>query len=73
MDLIPHSGHVSFDAVATLAGRWRQREPSPRHPTPAACLTVVNARRLLLDALWARLPAATPQQREDRQVRAALE
>lgn len=66
--MVPHSGHIALGAVLGLAERWRERWPSARHPTPAACLTVINTRLLLLDTLLRWLPASTHTQQENRQV-----
>lgn len=42
---------IDMAVLAELAGRWRERWPSAQQPSADACLNIVNARDLLLQAL----------------------
>lgn len=53
-------GSLSFSQLHGLTEQWRSRWPSIHHPNADSCLTVINVRDLLLDALLPQLAPTDP-------------
>ena len=47
---------LPFAALHQITQQWRSRWPSVHHPRANSCLTVINVRDLLLDAILPQLP-----------------
>lgn len=45
------AGAINMAGLSALTGRWRERWPSTQQPSADACLSIVNARDILLQAL----------------------
>ena len=50
------AGGVSVEGVQKMVVSWCQRWPSVQQPSANSCLTVINVRQLLLDALMQEWP-----------------
>ena len=56
------TGSVGVQALQSLVERWDQRWPTVQQPSADACLTVINVRQLLLNALLEEWPRSHKHQ-----------
>ena len=64
LDRLPagSAGTAGVEALQRLVERWDKRWPSVQQPSADACLTVINVRQLLLNALLEEWPRAHQHQ-----------